>query len=84
MDDYHHRNRGIEVKMEHFPNFIYLHSTTPKTTITPTEQNGRRFADDILKRIFLNKNVRNLIQISLKFVPKDSIDNESALVQVIA
>ena len=41
-------------------------------------------ADDILKRIFLNENVRIFLQISLKFVPKGPIDNESALVQVMA
>ena len=32
-------------------------------------------ADNIFKRIFLNDNVRILIQISLKFVPKGPIDN---------
>ena len=41
-------------------------------------------ADDILKCIFLNEKVRILIKISLKFVPKGPIDNESALVQVMA
>ena len=41
-------------------------------------------ADDIFKCIFLNENVRISIQISLKFVPKGSIDNKSALVQVTA
>ena len=41
-------------------------------------------ADDIFKRIFLNENVRILIQISLKFVPKRPVDNKSALVRVMA
>ena len=41
-------------------------------------------ADDISKCIFLNENVRILIQISLKFVPKGWIDNKPALVQVMA
>ena len=36
------------------------------------------------KRIFLNENVRISIQFSLRFIPKSSIDNESALVQVMA
>ena len=40
--------------------------------------------DDIFKRIFLNENVRILIQISLKCVPEGSIDNKPALVQVMA
>ena len=38
------------------------------------------FADDIFKRIFLDKNVIISIQYSLKFVPKGPIDNKSALV----
>ena len=41
-------------------------------------------ADDIFKRIFLNENIRISIQISLKFVPKGPIDNNSALVQGMA
>ena len=47
-------------------------------------QNGRHFADDIFKRIFLNENVRILVKISLKFVPKGPINNIPALVQIIA
>ena len=47
-------------------------------------QNGRRFADDTFKRIFLNENVRISIKISLKFVPKGPIDNNPALVQIMA
>ena len=41
-------------------------------------------ANDIFKCIFLNEKVRISIKISLKFVPKGPIDNESALVQVMA
>ena len=37
-------------------------------------------AGDIFKRISLNENFRIQIQISLKFVSKDSIDNNPALV----
>ena len=48
------------------------------------KQNGRRFADDTYKRIFLNENVRNSIKISLKFVPKGPINNNPALVQIMA
>ena len=35
-------------------------------------QNGRRFTDDIFKRISLNKKVWILIKISLKLIPKGS------------
>ena len=47
-------------------------------------QNGRRFADDILRYIFLNENVRISINISLNFVPKGPINNISLLDQIIA
>ena len=49
-----------------------------------TRQNGRRFADDTFKRIFLNENIRIWISISLKFVPKGRINNIPALVQIMA
>ena len=42
------------------------------------------YADDIFKRIFFNKNVWISIKISLKFVPKDPINNIPALVQIMA
>ena len=52
-------------------------------TLRP-RQNGRRFTDDTFKRIFLNENVRISINISLKFVPKGPINNNPALVQIMA
>ena len=47
-------------------------------------QNGRHFAEDIFKRIFLNENIWIPIKISLKFVSKGSINNIPALVQIMA
>ena len=47
-------------------------------------QNGRHFQDDIFKCIFLNENVWISLKISLKFVPKGSINNIPALVQIMA
>ena len=47
-------------------------------------KNGRHFADDIFKCIFLNENVWIPIEISLKSVPKDLINNFPALVQIMA
>ena len=55
----------------------------PINTLRP-KQNGRNFADDILKCIFLNENVWIPNKISLKFVPKGPINNNPALVQVMA
>ena len=53
------------------------------TTLRP-RQNGRHFADDILKCIFWNENVWLPIKISLKFVPHGAINNIPALVQIMA
>ena len=52
-------------------------------TLRP-RQNGRHFADDIFKCIFLNENVSIAIKIPLKFVPKGPINNVPALVQIMA
>ena len=52
-------------------------------TLMP-RQNVRHCADDTFKRIFLNQNVRNWINISLKFVPKGLIHNITSLVQIMA
>ena len=54
------------------------------TESSPPEQNGRHFANDIFSHIFLNGNVWISIKISLKFVPKGSIDNNPVLVQIMA
>ena len=51
---------------------------------SPPGQNGRHFADDSFKRIFLNENIRISIEISLKFVPMGPINNIPALVQIMA
>ena len=52
-------------------------------TLRP-RQDGRRFADDTFKCIFLDENVRISIKISLKFVPKGPINNIPALIQIMA
>ena len=47
-------------------------------------QNGRLFADDTFKRIFLNESNRISIKISLMFVPKGLINNIPSLVLIMA
>ena len=47
-------------------------------------QDGRHFSDDIFKCIFINENCCVLIKCSLKYVRKDPIDNNPALVQIMA
>ena len=61
-------------------NFTFKHVFN---TLRP-RQNGRHFADDIFKCIFLNENVWIPIKISLKFVPKGPINNIPSLVKIIA
>ena len=56
---------------------------TSVNTLRP-RQNGRHFADDSFKCIFLNENARISLKISLKFVPKVQINNFPALVQIMA
>ena len=46
-------------------------------------QNGRHFADDPFKRIFVNETLSTSIEISLNFVPKGPINNIPALVQIM-
>ena len=52
-------------------------------TLRPT-QNGRHFADEIFKCIFLNENEWISLKLSLKFVLKGPMNNIPALVQIIA
>ena len=59
--------------------YIYYYNLTH----IEAETNGRTFADDIFKRIFLNKNGSVSIKISLKFVPKGPIVNNTATVQIM-
>ena len=59
------------------------HDNTAVINTLRPRQNGRHFPDDILKRIFLKENFRISIKISLKFVPKGSINNIPPLVQIM-
>ena len=59
-------------------------SLSPFINTLRPRQNGRHFADDTFKRIFLNENVRISIKISLKFVPEGPINNIPELVQIMA
>ena len=56
---------------------------TSVNTLRP-RQNGRHFAGDILKCIFLNENTWISIKISLKFVPRGPINKLPALVRIMA
>ena len=58
-------------------------NVTGLNTLRP-RQNGRHFTEDNFKCIFLNENVWIPISVSLKFVPKCLINNNPALVQIMA
>ena len=51
---------------------------------SPPGQNGCHFADDIFRCIFVNEKFCILIKISLKFVSYSPIDNNPALVEIMA
>ena len=76
--DFHVKNENAICKMPAILSWLQC-----VNTLRP-RQNGRHFADDTFKRIFLNDNVRISIKISMKFVPKGHIINISALVQIMA
>ena len=52
-------------------------------TLRP-RQDGRYFADDVLKCFFFNENMLISLKIPLKFFPKGPINNISAFVQIMA
>ena len=64
---------------------MHISSTSKRwvNTLRP-RQNGRHFADDVFKCIFLNENVWISLKISLKFVPEGLINNIPSLVQIMA
>ena len=61
-------------------NIISISTTSNIINTLRPRQNGRHFADDIFKCIFLKENIWIPIKISLKFVPKGSINNIPACI----
>ena len=64
--------------------FPWLYPDPGHYVLLRSRQNGRRFADDIFKYIFLNESVIISAKISLKFVPIVPINYIPALVQIMA
>ena len=77
--------RAFSHHSDKFPciQFCVQRSSCMINTLRP-RQNGRHFADDIFKCSFFNENVWIPIKISLKFVPKGSINNNLALFEIMA
>ena len=61
-----------------------IRSTMPYINTLRPRQDGRHFADDIFTCIFFKENCCILIKFSLKYVRKGPIDNNPALVQIMA
>ena len=53
-------------------------------THLPLDENGHHFAEDMFRCIFMNEKFSILIKISIKFVPKRPIDNNTALAKIMA
>ena len=79
-----HINRGVCCsKWGSFQMLLpVLRHQLPLNTLMP-RQNGRNFADDTSKPIFLIENIRISIMITLKFDPKIPINDIPALLQIM-
>ena len=64
--------------------FLYVSALSGFSNTLRPRQDGRHFADDISTCNFLNENCCILIKFSLKYVRKGPIDNNPALVQIMA
>ena len=75
----------IWIHSPHFSNVARYENQNMKTQINTLRpgQNGRHFADEFFKLIFLYQNFRNSNKIPLKFVPKCPINN-LAFAQIMA
>ena len=74
----------IRLALEGLTTWLFSWVALSRFNTMRPRQNGRHFADDMFKCIFLNENLWIPIEISLKFVPRGSINNIPALVQIMA
>ena len=89
---FHYRYKRYPISLVWIDDWRKLHvivegamqlTNTNLNTLRP-RQNGHHFPDDIFQWIFLNESVWISINISLKFVPRDPINNIPTLVKVMA
>ena len=64
--------------------WIFMSTTACQFNTLKLKQNGRYFADNIFKSIFLNENVWIFLKIAPKIVPTVWIKNIAALVKIMA
>ena len=74
---------ALLVEFAHFHRMVYLRRINFVYTLRPRQYRSQ-FADDIFTCNFFNENYCFLIKFSLKYVRKGQIDNNPALVQIMA
>ena len=67
--------QSAKLQIQRKTTFTTNYSGSDFLNSSPPGQNGRYFADDIFRCIFMNESFCILIKISLKFVPRGPIDN---------
>ena len=79
-----HSSRRVSASRREMSRHWYIYWRNAQTGVcfntSGPRQNGRHFADDIFRWIFMNEKFCILIKISLKFVLKGAINNNPALV----
>ena len=70
--------------LTHWPLSIFKSTIFTLIITLRPGQDGCHFADDIFTCIFINENCCILIKFSLKYVRKNPVDNNPALVQIMA
>ena len=81
-----HTNMDLKILVSNLPSCIIyppMVNIICFNTLKP-RQDGRHFADDIFTYIFFKDNCFIMIKFSLKYVRKGPIDNNPALVQIMA
>ena len=73
-----------QVKIYGYPILRWVVMAGYQVNTLRSRQDGRYFADDVLKWFFLIENVWISLKIPLKFVPKGPVNNIPALVQIMA
>ena len=79
-----HKMPRYDAALAHCNNYTHLRQCYHVLNTLRPRQDGRHFADDIFKCIFLNENALIANKISLKFVSKGPITNIPSLVQLMA
>ena len=79
------RQTSLDIFLLHWNYYGYSPLTTSIClNSSPLGQNGRHFADESFRWVFMNEKFCILIRISLKVIPKGPIEDNPALAQIMA